>query len=974
MATRNPTNPTTPKKSLAKSGESSAASYQHTEAKAIIRPEAGAQTRFKKKKPSATWRYDSSLAPELQWDALNPAREQGETSIAALQAALDTMHTALAEVEKQLATAQPSQSAAELSQLLLQARATILATQNGALRDGRVSAAALKAISKPFLNWAGKAERLSFDVPTLPMFIHERLSTQAILDSVSSHKRAGQGDWINDFFGHPQRSLPEQLMKAYEHPNGWQNRLVLGDSLVVMNSLLHYENMGGQVQMVYIDPPYGVKFGSNFQPFVRKRDVTHNDDEGLTREPEMVKAYRDTWELGLHSYLTYLRDRLLLARELLTESGSVFVQISDENLHHVREVMDEVFGIEHSVAIITVRKTTSEGSTLMGSTCDFLLWYAKDKARVKYRPFYMPRTDDSDARYDQVLLADETVRPITAEERDGSESLPFGAKQFRLDNITSSRPAGDGDVREFQWAGRKFTPGAGTFKTNLAGLEKLAKANRLHATGRGKLAYRRFKDDFGFAPIANLWNDISGSVQSRADPKVYVVQTSTAAILRAMLMTTDPGDLVLDPTCGSGTTAVVAESWGRRWITIDTSRVPLALARQRLLTATFKYWDLKEPHRGPAGGFVYKEKKNKKGEHVGGIVPHITLGSIANNEPPKYEVLVDRPEVNAGVTRVCGPFVFEATIPTASDFDGMAPVVDGAPGRVSDAAQDFADRMVEVLRASPVLHLAGGKTVQLSGIRRPAKTLFLSAEAMVNRASGMAGALEDADVANGGLSLQQGEPVALMFGPEHGPVAEVAVLQAWQEATAKAFTHLYVIGFAIEPKARQSIGEYSAMGMPTTYVQATPDILMGDLLKNMRSSQIFSVCGQPDVALRAVAAPDGAVPNQTYYEVQLRGLDVFDPVTMDLDTRSGLDVPAWFLDTDYNGLVFRVCQAFFPRTQAWDNLKRALKADFDESVWAHLAGDTSTTFSVGQHRQIAVKVIDDRGNELMVVKKLEGAQ
>jgi adenine-specific DNA-methyltransferase len=540
--------------------------------------------------------------------------------------------------------------------------------------------------------------------------------------------------------------------------------------------------------------------------------------------------------------------------------------------------------------------------------------------------------------------------------------------------MTSSRPAGDGDVKEFIWNGNRYLPGAGTFKTNFAGLEKLAAANRLQPTGKGKLRYRRFKDDFGYAPVANLWNDISGAVQSRADPKVYVVQTSTAAILRAMQMTTDPGDLVLDPTCGSGTTAVVAESWGRRWITIDTSRVPLALARQRLLTATFKYWDLKEPHRGPAGGFVYKEKKNKKGEHVGGIVPHITLGSIANNEPPKYEVLVDRPEVNAGVTRVCGPFVFEATIPTASDFDGMAPLVDGAPGSVSDASQDFVDRMVEVLRASPVLHLAGGKTVQLSGIRRPAKTLFLSAEAMVNASSAVTDSLEGAGAESGGLALQQGEPVALMFGPEHGPVAEVAVLQAWQEATAKAFTHLYVIGFAIEPKARQSIGEYSAMGMPTTYVQATPDILMGDLLKNMRSSQIFSVCGQPDVGLRTIATPEGGIPNQTYYEVQLRGLDVFDPVTMDLDTRSGLDVPAWFLDTDYNGLVFRVCQAFFPRTQAWDNLKRALKADFDESVWAHLAGDTSTPFNVGQHRQIAVKVIDDRGNELMVVKKLEGVQ
>ena len=975
MATRKPASSANSK---SKSSLATTASYQHSEAKAIIRPEAGAQTRFKKKKPTATWLYDSSLAPELQWDAQNPARELGEARIAALQAAMATMQATLVDVQSQLAAAQPSQSAAELSALLLQTRAKLTTLQNEPLRSGREAAAALKSMSRPFLNWAGKAERLSFDVPTLPMFIHERLSTQAILDSVSRHKLSSQGDWVNEFFGHPERSLPEQLMKAYEHPNGWQNRMVLGDSLVVMNSMLHYENMGGQVQMAYIDPPYGVKFGSNFQPFVRKRDVTHNDDEGLTREPEMVKAYRDTWELGLHSYLTYLRDRLLLTRELLTDSGSVFVQISDENLHHVREVMDEVFGSDNFLSQISFQTTSGFDSTTMPTVGDFLLWYGKDKAKVKFNKMYAVQPvvpGEGNARW--VLLPDGSYRGVNAEEKRGEMPLPEGARLYKPDNIQSQGSASE--PQPFEFEGKSYLPSKNShWKANYPkGMSLLAKAGRIHVA-KNSIQYRRFSDDYPFEQIGNIWTDtITGSF---TDEKHYVVQTNIKVTERCMLMTTDPGDLVLDPTCGSGTTAVVAESWGRRWITIDTSRVPLALARQRLLTATFKYWDLKEPHRGPAGGFVYKEKKNKKGEHVGGIVPHITLGSIANNEPPKYEVLVDRPEVNSGVTRVCGPFVFEATIPTASNFDGedsdagaaLTPTL--SQGERGQDAQDFVDRMIEVLRSSPVLHLAGGKTVQLSGIRRPAKTLFLAAEAMVSSSEGMAGAMEDADAANGGLALQQGEPVALMFGPEHGPVAEVAVLQAWQEATAKAFTHLYVIGFAIEPKARQSIGEYSAMGMPTTYVQATPDILMGDLLKNMRSSQIFSVCGQPDVAVRTIATPEGGIVSQTYYEVQLRGLDVFDPVTMDLDTRSGLDVPAWFLDTDYNGLVFRVCQAFFPRTQAWDNLKRALKADFDESVWAHLAGDTSTPFNVGQHRQIAVKVIDDRGNELMVVKKLEGAQ
>ncbi|MBX3668056.1 MAG: site-specific DNA-methyltransferase [Rhodocyclaceae bacterium] len=912
------------------------ASYQHPSAKALVRPEAGAQTRFKKKKSTATYRYDSSLAPEMQWDAQNPAREQGEARIAELEAALAKLAT------------QPDDGAA--------------------LHAARLALNELKALSRPFLNWAGKAEHLSFDVPTLPLFIHERLSTQAILDSVKSFEASGQLAF-EGFFGHPERSLPEQLRLAYEHPNGWQNRMVLGDSLVVMNSLLHYENMGGQVQMIYIDPPYGVKFGSNFQPFVRKRDVGHNDDEDFTREPEMVKAYRDTWELGLHSYLTYLRDRLLLARDLLTESGSVFVQISDENLHHVREVMDEVFGAGNFVAVVAVQKTGSQASQLLGITLDYLIWYARDKTRAKnkFHPVYeFRKTGDTTLdRYDLLLLPDGKTRRLTPEEIQGVEPVSEG-RRYQLTSLIS-----DGESstpQDFVFKGKTYRPKVGShWKTSVEGMHKLATLDRIEVMG-SVLRYRRFVDDFPVVPVNDRWDSMQIGTGL-----LYAVQTSPAVIQRCILMTTDPGDLVLDPTCGSGTTAYVAEQWGRRWITIDTSRVPLALARQRLLTATFKYYELKEPGRGPAGGFVYREKKNRKCEHVGGIVPHITLGSIANNEAPKYEVLVDRPEEQSGITRVCGPFVFEATIPTASNFgaedeDGPRPA---SADFSAAAAEGFVDRMIEVLRASPVLHLPGGKTVPLDGIRRPAKTLYLCAEAVVRPQASLATALEDADAANGGLALRQGEPVALLFGPEHGPVAEVAVLNAWQEATAKGFAHLYVIGFAIEPKARQAIDEYSAMGMPTTYVQATPDILMGDLLKNMRSSQIFSVCGQPDVAVREVPPPVGAIPNQAYYDVKLNGLDVFDPVTMEIDTRTGLDVPAWFLDTDYNGMVFRVCQAFFPRTQSWDNLKRALKADFDDSVWAHLAGDSSTPFAAGQHKQIAVKVIDDRGNELMVVRKLE---
>ena len=409
-----------------------------------------------------------------------------------------------------------------------------------------------------------------------------------------------------------------------------------------------------------------------------------------------------------------------------------------------------------------------------------------------------------------------------------------------------------------------------------------------------------------------------------------------------MLMTTDPGDLVLDPTCGSGTAAYVAEQWGRRWITIDVSRVPLSLTRQRLLTATFPWYELKDDSRGPAGGFVYKRRQNKRGEEVGGIVPHVTLGSIANDEPPAEEVLVDRPEEFGKITRVTGPFTVEATIPTPVDWEGDGQEDGGVATPDLGGDGSFVDRMLEVLRKSPVLHIGGGKTVTLRNVRPPAKTLSLSAEAL-------------------GVNGKGEQPVAFVFGPENGAVSETLVYQSAREAAAKNYAHLYVVGFAIQPNARQLVETCeAAIGIPATYVQATPDLLMGDLLKNMRSSQIFSVCGLPEVN----------VSKNGKYRVELKGVDVFDPVTMDNDHRGGDDVPAWFLDTDYNGLCFHVCQAFFPRTAAWDNLKKSLKETHSESVWDHLAGRVSAPFEPGEHRQIAVKVIDDRGNELIVVKPL----
>ncbi len=916
--------------------------YSHPEASSPARPEIGAQAHFKKSKVPATYRYDSSLAPELCWDEENPARVTGEWLLACID-----------EASK---LAAPHRF--DTPRNLLAPDNSVVATCDG-LPDGIRQ---LRALGAPFLNWTGKAERPSFQVPTLPLFIHERLSTRAILETLAGHKRDKQDDFLTSLFGAKERSLHDQVLKAYEYPDQWVNRMILGDSLVVMNSLLHFENLAGQVQMIYIDPPYGVKFGSNFQPFIRKRDVKHNEDDDFTREPEMVQAYRDTWELGLHSYLTYLRDRLRVARDLLADSGSVFVQISDENLHHVREIMDDVFGAENFVSQIAFQTTTGFETNTLATLGDFLIWFAKDKSRLKFRKVFEDQPvvlGEGNARW--VLLPDGSYRGVTAEEKRGDVLLPEGARLYKPGDIQAQGAASEDQPFEFD--GKIYRPSSNShWKANYpVGMQRLADANRIHVAANS-IQYRRFASDFPLKERGNIWIDtLMGSF---LDDKLYVVQTNEKVIGRCILMTTDPGDLVIDPTCGSGTTAFVAEQWGRRWITCDTSRVPMALARQRLLTATFDYHELKDEARGPIGGFVYKRKQNKKGEEVGGIVPHIKLKCIANNEPITEEVLVDRPETVNGVTRVSGPFVFEATIPTAEGLD-EDPVT---PGLQCEAYQSHVERMTEVLRRAPVLRLPGNQTVTLKQIRPPAKTLTLSAEALIEEPKGGTGGppvSESPHRQDAGATL---EPVAILFGPDNGAISERMVREAWDEAGLKRYSRLFVIGFGIDPKAREFIDNAAKIGIPAFYLQATMDLQMGDLLKNMRSSHVFSVCGLPDVEVsKAKPGPDKA----QRWHVELLGLETFDPVTMDADSVTGKEVPAWFLDTDYNGMVFRVHQAFFPRTGAWEKLKKSLKVEFEDGVWDHLAGTTSAPFEPGDHHRIAVKVIDPRGNELIAVKKLE---
>lgn len=472
-------------------------------------------------------------------------------------------------------------------------------------------------------------------------------------------------------------------------------------------------------------------------------------------------------------------------------------------------------------------------------------------------------------------------------------------------------------------------------------MQRLADANRLMLVGN-TLRYKRYVDDFPVYQIDNVWNDTARSGFARK--KEYVVETSEKVVQRCILMTTDPGELVLDITCGSGTTASVSELWGRRWITCDTSRVPVAIARQRLLTSTFPWFTLKNPATGPAGGFVYERKLNRKGEEVGGLVPRITLGAIANDEEPSLVTLVDRPEITRKVTRICGPFTVEATIQAAMSLEEES--IPQTLHAVSDNPRAYLDRMIEVLRQSKTLRLPGNVTLQLESISPLADREFLHAEGMAKNGSD--------------------KRIAFVFGPEDGAIGSQYVYDAHTEALQQGFQQLFLFGFAIDPKAREMLDK---LKVPTTYVSVTPDVVMSDLLKTARTSEIFSITGLPDVLLEAAGKNADGV---SLYRVVVKGLDIFRPDTMKTDEIKAENLPCWMLDSNYNGMSFMATQVFFPKTSAWDNLRKSLKGQFSEEVWDHLAGTVSEPFILGDKRRIAVKAIDERGNELMVVKSAEG--
>jgi adenine-specific DNA-methyltransferase len=778
----------------------------------------------------------------------------------------------------------------------------------------------------PQLIWTGKSERPSFEVETVSLHIHERVSTQAILKSVQKTGQLRQAR----LFADPDLPLDRRI-EFYRHEMDWTNRLILGDSLLVMNSLKERELMDGKVQTIYMDPPYGIAYNSNFQPFVTRRDVKDGQDESLTREPEQVKAYRDSWQLGIHSYLTYLRDRLLLAKELLHNSGSIFVQINDENSHFVRALMDEVFQRENFVSIIAFRKSAARSALFLDNTVDYLLWYAKSKENLKYHQVYLPKTETAvSEQYDLVEFPDGTIH------RAGTAKDVQGQKRVMAGELLSPGASKAG-VFDFEFEGTKYAPYPGYhWKTTKDGLERLRSANRLIVAGNW-LKYKRYMDDFAVVPVTDVWLDTVSSTFSQEDRRLFVVQTAMRVIERCILMTTDPGDLVFDPTCGSGTTAYCAEKWGRRWITCDTSRVALAIARQRLLTAKFAYHKLADPDKGVSSGFVYE------------TVPHVTLGSIAQNETPQSEVLVDKPIIEEGIVRVSGPFTVEA-IPAPAMQERLFKPTQPGPEIVGD----YMELALDLLRKSGVT-FPGGKHMNIENLRPIASAGFVHAEGEASQ--------------NGGKIR-----VAISFGPRYGPITAKQVDEAIRSSYRMQFDVLIFAGFAFDTEAQAVIQKNPIPKVSVQMAHISPDVIVGaysnhPLLKTTKSSQIFTVFGEPDVKLER---------NKEEFKVRLLGVDLYDPTTGEVHSSIASDIPAWFLDEDYDGYTFKICQAFFPKEATaknpWDRLENALRGVVDKEKMEAFRGTESLPFRAGEQKQIAVKVIDIRGNEVMVVKSLNGKE
>ena len=870
----------------------------------------------------------------------------------------------------------------------------------------------------PQLVWKGKDEqdKSELTVPSVPIYIQEKIKPQAIVEDVRRQAKKGkpqQLDFFSDFNGLPSF---EQTVEFYQHDANWSNRMILGDSLLVMTSLAEKEGLKGKVQMIYIDPPYGIKFGSNWQVSTRRRDVKDGKAQDATRQPEQIRAFRDTWELGIHSYLAYWRDRLIAARELLTETGSVFVQIGDDNAHLVRSLMDEVFGSENFVSQISFRTKIPLNPKYLANTADCLLWYGKSKEQLKFRRLFSPREVGADTQFTLVELPDGRWRRWTREEKQNPRLLPDGTRTFRLTDLLASGYT-ESCHYEFDAQGKRYyPPGSTSWKTTPQGMRRLVQAGRVR-TRKDIPNFVFYAEDYPVMELTNQWTETQGAVG-----KSYAVQTSRKVVERCLLMTTDPGDLVLDPTCGSGTTAYVAEQWGRRWITIDTSRVALALARTWLMTARYPYYVLSDSPDGVKKEAEitgrtpppYKTDGDIKKGFVYERVPHVTIGAVAHDEEvdeihakwqqklepvrerlnallntslqewevPREpdenwpneakdllerwwslrqqrqkemdasiarnadtEILYDKPYVDNRRIRVTGPFTVESLSPHRTiSFEQKKQLAEvGQEGwamKMMGAGQ-FGNIIIENLKKAGVQNTIKNERLKFDRLEAH-PGLWIHAEGEYTEKSG------------------QTRRVAVSIGPEHGTVGPELVKEAAKEAVQGiGYDLLIVCGFAFDPHVSEEAKRYGDLTILPTRINA--DIQMGDeFLKKTGSANLFMVFGEPD--LQVSRAEDGKL------QVQIKGLDIYDPTTGEIRSNSTDDIACWFIDTNYNGESFFVRHAYFTGAdKPYEKLKRALRAEIDEAAWSMLYSTQSRPFDPPESGKIAVKVINHYGDEVLKV-------
>ena len=808
----------------------------------------------------------------------------------------------------------------------------------------------------PQLTWASKAEHTSFEVPTVSLHVHERIDPRTIIEAVRKHP--GAETQISLFASLDQNPPIRKAIEFYKHRHNWTNRLIAGDSLLVMNSLLEKEGLGGQIQTVYIDPPYGIRYGSNFQPFVNRREVTDGKDEDLTGEPEQIRAFRDTWELGIHSYLTYLRDRLLLARELLHESGSCFVQIGDENVHRVGIIMDEIFGAENRVATISYATTGGSSANTLPQVADYLLWYGKNKILVKYHQLYEKLTRKEiieQMNWDAMVeLKDGTCRPLTKDEKtDPDKNLSPGARLFQRAMLTSQGESGTGRSEPYKVGERTYIcPRNRQWSVSKSALDRLHEINRLDLSGEhARLAWKHYEEEIPGKRLNNIWADLARPVDKR-----YVVQTATKLIQHCILMTSDPGDLVLDPTCGSGTTAYIAEQLGRRWITCDTSRVAIALAKQRLMTAHFDYYELTRPDEGVGAGFRYN------------AVATVSAKTLGYDAPAKETILYDQPLTDRAKARVTGPFTTEAVpAPTVQPLDDVAESepqpADNAVARMgSTVRQD--DWRNELLKAG--IRGRNGQHVLFARLEPLPATRWLHAEGETR--------LDDAGTndAHENATTYNAARLVVSFGPDHAPLEQRQVARAIEEAHSLVPKPGIIVfaAFQFDPEAAKDIDETHWPGVTLLKAQMNADLLTADLKKKRAVNDSFWLIGQPDVKFERIS--EGT--HKDKFRVSVQGFDYYNTRTGDVESGGSDKIAMWMLDPDYDGRSLFARQVFFPMadaTHGWDKLAKNLRAEIDKNLIEAYRGTVSLPFDAGKYERAAVKIVDDRGIESLKILELE---